>query len=130
MMNPFIIALLMIISFGDYQSCRQTKDQSIEIREINNNLLTGYYYIKISNGNTHSILLTEKKNSTCNNTIQIDRKYNVHLEKIYTTPLIGDFTFRLYKEDVYVDGILVFPKKTDVYISKSIVGLCVINSMK
>ncbi len=106
-------------------TCRQLKDSGFQVNSIDSNILPGYYYIEILKDGENAIILSEVNIATCIESVQTDKIYNFHLEKIYSTPKVKNISFRLYKNDVYIDEDLVFPKDQKVYMSKSIVGLCI-----
>lgn len=118
---PIFAALLAI----DYNSCRQARSDGFHVTSIDSNILHGYYYIEILRSGKVELILSEKSTLTCTDSVQVGKKYNLPLNLIYTTPKIDSMSFRLYKNDIHLDGNLVFPKAQKVYKSNSIVGLCI-----
>lgn len=99
----------------------------ISIVSIKNYLLEGYYCIYIYQNGKESLLLSKKTDKTvCIKPIRVSDQLSINLEKIYKINLNDGFTWKLYSNDFYENGQLVFKKDMDVFISHNLNGLCII----
>jgi hypothetical protein len=128
--------LLCIIFLNFLTSCHTIKNgdsvyfKTINIYKIDKDLLTDFYIIRFNKNGQNGIILSEKSNLDCSSEIKIAKKYKLYLTKINSTEKLTEPTFRLYANDIYVDGKLVFPKNELVYTSNSLKGLCIIDSAR
>lgn len=106
---------------------REKEGDLINILSIKNDLLEGYYCIYISQNGKESLLLSKKTNNIdCDKPIQVSDLLSINLEKVYKVNLNSGVTWKLYNNNFYENGQLVFKKDMDVFRSGNLKGLCII----
>lgn len=121
----FIIIIFNSCAFNINQ--HKVENQTIQVYQLDSNLLLDYTLIKFKSGTKKGIILSKKDNVECLNKVTVGETYRLPLTKIFTTQGINGINFRLYANDIYFDGVLVFPKTEQVYISSVLKGLCIGN---
>lgn len=101
------------------------EDELVKVMRIDDSLISGYYHISFINSSfEEGILISERQELECVNTLKEGMTYSLPLKPLSTTEGIVNVAFRLYQNDIYLDGKLVFPTNTKVYISEGIQGVC------
>ncbi len=106
---------ISIISINSYPQVSEIKVQPQEIKVIARNDTIMKYYgwsMCLLHGTDTIIVLTTK-----NKEIPVKADSSLTLE--YLDSVQDDYSYRLYSNNLYFDGILVFPIKTKVYLLKS-----------
>ena len=101
--------------------------QGITIDKIDELTLDNYYYISFHDARKKKgILLSKKDTQNCINQLQQGERYHLKLKLLTTTEGLMSVAFRLYQNDIYLDRVLLFPKKIKVYSSIYLKGLCLL----
>jgi hypothetical protein len=125
-----LLFLLLKPSFSYFDQINPPIDlsfQGITIDKIDELILSDYNYISFHDSRKKKgILLSKKSIQNCINQLQQGERYHLKLKLLTTTEGLMSVTFRLYQNDIYLDGRLLFPKKTKVYSSIGLKGLCLL----
>lgn len=130
-MKTLLILCVLLLQLGcAFNSSSQYEKEDMEsifVIDIDSTLISNYYYIRIKNlkNKKEGILLSPfNLDENCEVLIKKGEKHFIILNLLTSTEEILDFSFRLYQNDIYVDGENIFPSKTKVHISTSMDGLC------
>ncbi len=129
-MQSTLLFLLLKPSFSYFNQTIPYIDlsfQGITIDKIDELTLENYYYISFHDSRKKkAILLSKKDTQKCINQLRQGERYHLKLKILTTTEGLMSVAFRLYQNDIYLDGLLLFPKKTKVYSSIDLNGLCLL----
>jgi hypothetical protein len=125
-----LLFLLLKPSFSYFDQINPIIDlsfQGITIDKIDELILSDYYYISFHDSRKKKgIILSKKDTQNCINQLQQGERYHLKLKLLTTTEGLMSVAFRLYQNDIYLDRVLLFPKKIKVYSSIDLKGLCLL----
>jgi hypothetical protein len=121
----FLLPCVVFISTPKCQSNDIPNQHNIEVIDITEDLLEGYYCIYFqSKGDTSLIISKIENDIACSDSIQEGRSYKLELEELHAIHLSEGITWRLYEKDLYIDGVLKLSKELKIFSSSNVKGLC------
>jgi hypothetical protein len=125
-----LLFLLLKPSFSCFDQTNPKIDlsfQGITIDKIDELTLDNYYYILFHDSRKKKgILLSKKDTQYCINELHQGERYNLKLKLLTTTEGLMSFSSRLYQNEIYLDGVLLFPRSLKVYSTPDLKGLCLL----
>lgn len=118
--------MLSLIEFSCVVQQGNVNEQHlVKVIAINSQIASIDYIITcVAASDTLYILSTNGRNeNNCENKIKVGDSVNVELIKKNKVELDG-LSYKLYVNDIYLDGNIIFPKRNIVYSSPSITGIC------
>lgn len=129
-MDSTLLFFLLMPLFSYFDQTHPQTDrcfQGITIDKIDELTLDNYYYISFHDSRKKKgILLSKKDTQYCINELRQGERYHLKLKILTTAEGIMSVTFRLYQNDIYLDGRILFSKGIKVYSSIDLTGLCLL----
>jgi hypothetical protein len=121
----FLTLSALIFITNTPKLCNSVQNKNVTIVDVNKSKIEGFFYIMFKDlREKEGIIISKKEEENCEEVLKKGKTYSISLDLINTTEGLTDVTHRLYQNDIYIDGKLVFPRNIKVYTSESLEGLC------